>query len=156
MEIKQYSYYVILPLELLYKFDWPPVISFCDYIRFNTDNSARCCQNEFKGAFVLCHVAFGKPYIFEDSVHDFYWFPSAKSWNQDSIIGKGINTLGNQTEVVDAVNDFNGIEILEINLPNPTKTNDHLLFDTERTDIKAIVKLPMECICNKSFEYKCL
>lgn len=105
---------------------------------------------------MLCHVALGKPYIFQDSVHDFYWFPSAKSWNQDSIIRKAINTLGNQTGIVDGVNDFNGdIEILEINLPNPIKTNDYLLFDTERTNVKAIAKLPMKCIRNKGFECRC-
>lgn len=78
---------------------------------------------------MLCHVALRKPYIFEDSVH-FYWFLLAKSWNQDSIIRKGINTLGNQTGIViEGVNDFNGdIETLEINLPNSTKTNDYLIL----------------------------
>ena len=111
---------------------------------------------------MLCDVALGNPYIFEESLNNSRLYPKEQLWQNNSIIRKGVYTLENQTGIIiDGVMGFCGniqSRNQSTNLTGkkslPNFTNDYLMFDPKRINVKAIVKLPMKC-ANKDHLCRC-
>ena len=111
--------------------------------------------------FVLCEVALGSHLNYEDSLYDEKKFPTNNS-GFDCIIRLGNHVFGEDDKIeIDSVIGFYGASQykLRINDPKvtskyPNFTNEYMVFDEKRINVKAIVKVDMFCY-NLNDNYKC-
>ena len=112
----------------------------------------------YEGAFVLSDVALGKSHIYEESVNNSESYlnhiriisesyPTVEFYNRDPIKISGIYSLGCEKEIViDGVKGYFGSITIHNDLISNRYTNEYMIFDPKRINVKAIVKLPMKCV----------